>query len=186
MISPKLGIAAALGIVIILVYSTRLTSQSTPKHRPEDELEFVRLQTKSLFITFSANKPPDHQLLVVERSGERSAAFYNVGDTIARGRFKIVSYEGKEYPRYPFADVSELKIEDLQSERQWLLIRRQKTNVPELFAEFLRKDGETIYVREGNEIELPSVSKTYRLTAVSEVAATLTGKDGEVVILRQK
>lgn len=172
-----------IGLYVLLF----LTAQSSLAQGVKDELQFVARRQQTILVTFASSSVPAFHINILDRSGQRSSAFYKVGDTTHCGRFKILEFEQKEsWPGSLNTDASELTIEQLSSGRTWVLVRGVKTATPIYFAEFNTKGGKTIYVKEGDGLGFHHLNKSYRLTAVSEDAATLTGVDGEIVVLEKQ
>ncbi len=92
-------------------------------------------------------------------------------------RFKALSFEKKEVPdpRTNTRDVSELKILDTATNKEYVLIRGDDTNLAEYEAQFefrlirLRE----FTVKKGENFQLPGTGETYKVIEVEETEATI-------------
>ena len=92
-------------------------------------------------------------------------------------RFKALSMEKKEVPdpRTTTRDASELKILDTATNKEYVLIRGEDTNLAEYEAQFefrlitLRE----FTVKKGENFQLPGTGETYKVVEVEEAEATI-------------
>lgn len=92
-------------------------------------------------------------------------------------RFKALEFEKKEVPdpRTNTRDVSELKILDTATNREFVLVRGEDTNLAEYEARFEYRllQYREITVKKGENFQLPGTGETYKVVEVEESEATI-------------
>lgn len=93
-------------------------------------------------------------------------------------RFKALDFQKKEVPdpRTGVSDVSELKILDTATNKEFVLIRGQDTNLAEYEAQFEYRLNQLreFSVKKGENFQLPGTGETYKVTEVEETEATIS------------
>ncbi len=96
-------------------------------------------------------------------------------------RFRALDFEKKEAPdpRTTVRDVSELKILDTASNKEFVLVRGDDTNLAEYEAQFEYRLHQLreFTVKKGERFQLPGTGETYKVLDVTETEATIAKID---------
>lgn len=166
-------------------FEKKTNPRDDKSHPPfTDKLVLKRRITYDYIVKLNSSSPPYQvQRLAPE---PKKSVFVSPGDEFGfdKGvvRFKAIGFEPKKVadPSVGEKDVSELKLLDKSSNKEFVIARGSETNLAEYEAEFefLLGDRPTRTVKKGDTFQIPGIGNTYRLLEIEENSAVIQPVEG--------
>lgn len=145
------------------------------------KLKLVKYEAKPFRLLFQGDPSGDgveFQINAKELKGSAKTQFKRIGESIENAPYKILKYEKKEVfneRTKVMDDVSELVVQNTETEAAIILVRNKETNDPTSFGEFLNLlNNETIKLKKGEEFTVkPDVNTSLKLIDISNESAQI-------------
>ena len=145
------------------------------------KLKLVKYEAKPFRLLFQGDPSGDgveFQINAKELKGSAKTQFKRIGESIENAPYKILKYEKKEVVNERtkvMDDVSELVVQNTETEADIILVRNKETNDPTSFGEFLNLlNNETIKLKKGEEFTVkPDVNTSLKLIDISNESAQI-------------
>ena len=145
------------------------------------KLKLVKYEAKPFRLLFQGDPSGDgveFQINAKELKGSAKTQFKRIGERIENAPYKILKYEKKEVVNERtkvMDDVSELVVQNTETEAAIILVRNKETNDPTSFGEFLNLlNNETIKLKKGEEFTVkPDVNTSLKLIDISNESAQI-------------
>lgn len=145
------------------------------------KLKLVKFEAKPFRLVFQGDPSGegiDFQINAKELKGSAKTQYKRIGETIENAPYKILKYEKKEAINErtkAMDDVSELVVQNTETEATIVLVRNKETNDPTSFGEFLNLlNNETIKLKKGEEFTVkPDVKTSLKLIDISNDSAQI-------------
>ena len=150
-----------------------------------EKLRLVRFIKKPFRLLFPAYDDDSFQINTLDL--RQPTQFCKLGDKIGGTKFKIVKFEHKTVPNPKTdgaeLDVSELTLQNLETEVQVVLVLNRTVDSPDSYAQFrYLLDNSELQIKKDQKFTLkvePGVE--YKLIDIQESAALITKKSGEQI-----
>jgi hypothetical protein len=159
------------------------TDPSDPASAPPAiyKLKLVKYEAKPFRLVFQGDpsgEGVDFQINAKELKGAAKTQYKRIGETIENAPYKILKYEKKEAINErtkAMDDVSELVVQNTETEATIILVRNKETNDPTSFGEFLNLlNNETFRLKKGEEFTVkPDVDTPLKLIDISNDSAQI-------------
>ena len=145
------------------------------------KLKLVKYEAKPFRLLFQGDPSGDgveFQINAKELKGSAKTQFKRIGERIENAPYKILKYEKKEVVNErttAMDDVSELIVQNTETEATIVLVRNKETNDPTSFGEFLNLlNNETFRLKKGEEFTVkPDVNTSLKLIDISNESAQI-------------
>ena len=145
------------------------------------KLKLVKYEAKPFRLLFQGDPSGDgveFQINAKELKGSAKTQFKRIGESIENAPYKILKYEKKEVVNErttAMDDVSELIVQNTETEATIVLVRNKETNDPTSFGEFLNLlNNETFRLKKGEEFTVkPDVNTSLKLIDISNESAQI-------------
>ena len=145
------------------------------------KLKLVKYEAKPFRLLFQGDPSGDgveFQINAKELKGSAKTQFKRIGERIENAPYKILKYEKKEAVNErttAMDDVSELIVQNTETEATIVLVRNKETNDPTSFGEFLNLlNNETFRLKKGEEFTVkPDVNTSLKLIDISNESAQI-------------
>ena len=145
------------------------------------KLKLVKYEAKPFRLLFQGDPSGDgveFQINAKELKGSAKTQFKRIGERIENAPYKILKYEKKEAVNErttAMDDVSELIVQNTETEATIVLVRNKETNDPTSFGEFLNLlNNETFRLKKGEEFTVkPDVNTRLKLIDISNESAQI-------------
>ena len=145
------------------------------------KLKLVKYEAKPFRLLFQGDPSGDgveFQINAKELKGSAKTQFKRIGESIENAPYKILKYEKKEAVNErttAMDDVSELIVQNTETEATIVLVRNKETNDPTSFGEFLNLlNNETFRLKKGEEFTVkPDVNTSLKLIDISDESAQI-------------
>jgi hypothetical protein len=145
------------------------------------KLKLVKYEVKSFPLLFMGDPSGDgveFQINAKELKGSDKTQFKRIGESFENAPYKILKYVKKQVPKEPsgvLEDVSELVVQNTETEATIVLVRNKETIDPISFGEFVNLlNNEKIELKKGQEFTLkPDVKTTLKLIDISNESAQI-------------
>jgi hypothetical protein len=168
------------------------TAKTNPRdehsHPPVTQKLFLRQRiTHDYKIKLNSSSPPYQVQRIAPEP--KASKFVSPGDEFgfdknAAARFKALTFTQK-LEKSPTTgletDVSELKCVDISTNKEFVLIKGQETNLADYEAEFEFRIGtpEVRKVREGETFQIPGLGVTFKVLSIEDSQAVIVPVDGK-------
>ena len=145
------------------------------------KLKLVKYEAKPFRLLFQGDPSGDgveFQINAKELKGSAKTQFKRIGERIENAPYKILKYEKKEAVNErttAMDDVSELIVQNTETEATIVLVRNKETNDPTSVGEFLNLlNNETFRLKKGEEFTVkPDVNTSLKLIDISNESAQI-------------
>jgi hypothetical protein len=179
-------------------FEAKTNPKDEREHPPVTRKLFLKQRISHDYIIKLNSSTPPYQVQRIAPE-PRASKFVSPGDEYGfdKGviRFKALVFAQKvmKNPTTQLeTDVSELKCLDISTQKEFVLVRGQETNLADYEAEFEFRIGtpEQRKVREGETFQLPGLGVTFKLLSVSEQDAVIVPvkggvPDGETITIKK-
>ena len=145
------------------------------------KLRLAKYEAKPFRLLFQGDpsgEGVEFQINAKELKGSAKTQFKRIGESIENAPYKILKYVKKEAINErtnAMDDVSELVVQNTETEADIILVRNKETNDPTSFGEFLNLlNNETLRLKKGEEFTVkPDVNTSLKLIDISNESAQI-------------
>lgn len=154
------------------------------------KLRFVKFEAKPFRLEFKGDTGDgdEFQIKAKELKGPAKSQFKRIGDIIEGAPYKIIKYAKKETINQNDlnVDVSELTIQNIDTDEQIILVKNEEKNDPTSFGEFLNVlTNETFRLKKGDPIILPDNQNLKLIEISGSDAQFLDSGTGKIISVRK-